>query len=128
MKFQPSTSALAAVALVAAGTLSIGAQQSPAGLSAKAGGAPRAATVTSTAATKVKTNSLTTIQGNALSSTNGPLNNVAVRLRDARFGTIVDTQVTDKSGLFAFKSLDPGSYIVEVMANDQPRCSQRASC
>ena len=42
-----------------------------------------------------------------------------VRLRDARFGRIVDNQRTDKSGLFSFKAIDPGSYIVEVMANDQ---------
>jgi hypothetical protein len=42
-----------------------------------------------------------------------------VRLRDARFGRIVDTQVTDKSGIFAFKVVDPGSYIVEMVANDQ---------
>ena len=119
MKFHPQTSALVAVTLIAAGTLSVSAQKTPAGLSAKAAGASRAATVTKTAVTKMKTDTLTTIQGNALNSTNGPLNDVAVRLRDARFGTIVDTQITDKSGLFAFKSIDPGSYIVEVMANDQ---------
>ena len=40
-------------------------------------------------------------------------------MRDARFGRIVDTQVTDKSGMFAFKAVDPGSYIVEIMSNDQ---------
>ena len=47
------------------------------------------------------------------------MSNVVVRLRDARFGRIVDTQVTDKSGLFEFKAIDPGSYIVEIVANDQ---------
>jgi SdrD B-like domain len=62
---------------------------------------------------------LTTILGNALDSTNGQLANVTVRLRDARFGRIVDTQYTDKSGMFAFKTLEPGSYIVEIIANDQ---------
>ena len=61
----------------------------------------------------------TTIQGNALDSTNGQMTNAIVRLRDARFGRIVDTQLTDKSGIFAFKAIDPGSYIVEIMANDQ---------
>ena len=61
----------------------------------------------------------TTIQGNALTSTNGHLANTTVRLRDARFGRIVDSQVTDKSGLFAFRNVDPGSYIVEVMGSDQ---------
>jgi hypothetical protein len=62
---------------------------------------------------------LTTILGNALDSTNGQLANVVVRLRDARFGRIVDTQYTDQSGMFAFKTLEPGSYIVEIIANDQ---------
>lgn len=61
----------------------------------------------------------TTIQGNALNSTNGSLPDSIVRLRDARFGRIVDTQVTDKSGLFAFRAVDPGSYIVEIVAPDQ---------
>ena len=60
----------------------------------------------------------TTIQGNALDSLNGQLPNVVVRLRDARFGQIVDRQLTDASGMFAFPSIDPGSYIVEVMAAD----------
>jgi hypothetical protein len=62
---------------------------------------------------------LTTIQGNALTSTNGSLPDSLVRLRDARFGRIVDTQLTDSSGLFAFKVLDPGSYVIEILsAND----------
>jgi hypothetical protein len=65
----------------------------------------------------VRTTSLTTIQGNALDATNGNLANVVVRLRDARFGRIVETELTDKSGLFAFRTLDPGSYIVELIGN-----------
>jgi hypothetical protein len=76
--------------------------------------------VTKAAIAKAKERALTTIQGNALSSTNGQMNNVVVRLRDARFGRIVDSQLTDKSGMFAFKAIDPGSYIVEIMSsNDQ---------
>jgi hypothetical protein len=62
---------------------------------------------------------LTTIQGNALDSTNGALPTTMVRLRDARLGRIVDTQLTDSTGMFAFKGVDPGSYIVEIMGNDQ---------
>src|SRR5579864_8952268 len=64
-------------------------------------------------------NNTTTIQGNALTSTNGPLSNSIVRLRDARFGGILDVQTTDKAGLFAFRGVEPVSYIVEVMAQDQ---------
>jgi hypothetical protein len=56
------------------------------------------------------------IQGNALTSTNASLPDSVVRLRDARFGRIVDTQLTDKAGLFAFKVLDPGSYVIEIVS------------
>ena len=60
-----------------------------------------------------------TIQGNALDCDQRPAGERTVRLRDARFGRIVDTQYTDQSGMFAFKSIEPGSYIVEIMANDE---------
>ena len=60
-----------------------------------------------------------TIQGNALTSTNGSLANATVRLRDARIGQIVETQMTDRSGIFAFRAVDPGSYIVEIVGQDQ---------
>src|SRR5262245_21003785 len=60
-----------------------------------------------------------TIQGNALSSTNGQLSNQPVRLRDVRFGRIIDTQVTDALGIFTFMGVDPGSYIVEIVGDDQ---------
>ena len=62
---------------------------------------------------------LTIIQGNALSSTNAALPDVAVRLRDARTGRIVAVTRTDKSGLFTFRPVDPGSYIVELVGDDQ---------
>jgi len=60
-----------------------------------------------------------TIQGNALTSTNGHLSDSLVRLRDARYGRIVGYQITDKAGLFAFRSVDPGIYLVEIMGPDQ---------
>lgn len=62
---------------------------------------------------------LSSIQGSATTSSNGQLGNVMVRLRDVRFGRIVESQVTDKAGAFAFKAVDPGSYIVEVMGADR---------
>jgi hypothetical protein len=62
---------------------------------------------------------LTIIQGNALSSTNAALPDVAVRLRDARTGRIVAATRTDKSGLFTFRPIDPGSYVVELVGEDQ---------
>jgi topoisomerase IA-like protein len=74
---------------------------------------------TTVAPPKTKQSAFTTIQGNALDSTNSPMSGALVRLRDARFGRIVDTQLTDKAGLFAFRSVEPGSYIVELLGKDQ---------
>ena len=56
-----------------------------------------------------------TIQGSALDSTSGILPDSPVRLRDARLGRIISTQRTDKSGVFEFRTVDPGSYIVELL-------------
>ncbi len=61
------------------------------------------------------TNVFSSIQGSALNSTNGSMPNTLMRLRDARFGRIVDRMLTDKSGLFAFRGIAPGSYVVEMM-------------
>jgi hypothetical protein len=100
-----------ALTLIAVCALPLAAQQPP----SSAGG-----TATKVLAGKPnKHYGLTVIQGNALDSTNGPLSNVLVRLRDARFGRIVDTQLTDKSGLFTFRGIEPGTYVVEIVANDQ---------
>ena len=60
-----------------------------------------------------------TIQGTALTSTNTFLANANVRLRDARFGQIVETQMTDQAGIFTFRTVDPGSYIVELLGQDR---------
>jgi hypothetical protein len=70
-------------------------------------------------AAEVRGTALTAIQGNVLTCTNGPQANVPVRLRDARSGHIVATQVADAAGLFAVHGAAPGSYIVEVMGSDQ---------
>ena len=108
--------AIATVSLVAASTFPLAAQQQIATAIAK-----RAAvsTVTWAALATAKEHAITVIHGNALTSTNGRLPDAAVRLRDARFGRIVDTQLTDKSGMFTFRSVDPGSYIVELTASDE---------
>jgi hypothetical protein len=66
----------------------------------------------------VRPNPFGAILGNALNSTNGALPNNMVRLRDARAGRIVETATTDKSGLFEFRTIDPGSYVVELVGND----------
>ena len=56
-----------------------------------------------------RSNVFTTIQGNALNSTNGVLSDTVVRLRDIRFGRVVEVTTTDKAGLFAFRAVDPGT-------------------
>src|SRR3954452_5390208 len=102
-----------AVVLIVVAGLSLGAQQQQQQTMNTATGAS-----TSIAVGKNRQQPLTTIQGNALDSTNVQMRGVLVRLRDARFGRIVDTQLTDKSGLFAFRAVEPGSYIVELLGND----------
>jgi len=109
-----------AIALVAVTTMPVIAQQSTST-------GPRAATPRSTAARATPrldapqllpgtpSNVFTTISGNALTPTNMSLSNAFVRLRNARMGQIVETLVTDESGLFAFRAVDPGSYIVEIV-------------
>ena len=62
---------------------------------------------------------LATIQGNATTSTNTSLANSVIRLRDARYGRIVNTTVTNRAGAFSFPGVDPGSYIVEIVGTNQ---------
>ena len=114
------TNFVIAVAFVAGGALQVAAEQAAPSATATA---PRAAAGDLKAAPKLppgaRANALTTIQGNALDSANHALPSGVVRLRDARLGRIVGTQVTDRSGLFTFRSVEPGSYIVEIMAADE---------
>jgi hypothetical protein len=56
-----------------------------------------------------------TIHGQARTSRNATLPNTLMRLRDARLGQPVATQVTDEMGVFAFPRVDPGSYVVELL-------------
>src|SRR5262245_22905203 len=64
---------------------------------------------------ETQVNVLTLIQGNALTATNAALADAPVRLRDVRSGRIVASTRTDRSGLFSFRPVDPGSYIVELV-------------
>ena len=108
--------ALAAASVMAVGTLSAGAQQ-PARIDPTRTVAR--AVPLSAAVSRARVTSIAMIQGNALDSTNGAMNDTVVRLRDARWGRIVDTQLTDKAGLFTFKAMDPGAYIVEMVAKNE---------
>lgn len=62
---------------------------------------------------------LTVIQGSALNAANDPMPGTLMRLRDARVGRVIETRLTDESGMFAFKVADPGSYIVELLGRDR---------
>jgi len=108
--------------LLIAASIHITAQQ-PSGLDTAAASKPRVASATKGTPQKMlpgtRPNALSVIQGNALNSTDGKLTSAIVRLRDARFGQIVATQMTDSSGLFTFPMLDPGSYIVEIIGPDE---------
>jgi hypothetical protein len=111
---------LVAIALVATGAIPLAAQSPVASAAGKA--AAKAAIhrgVAPNILPGTNESAFTLIQGNALSSSNGQLANSLVRLRDARLGGIVDSQVTDRSGLFAFRAVDPGNYVVELVGNDQ---------
>jgi hypothetical protein len=59
------------------------------------------------------------IKGNTIDSKDKALPHSRVRLRDASFGRIVDTQISDNTGLFAFRTVDPGPYVVELLGIDE---------
>jgi hypothetical protein len=59
------------------------------------------------------------VHGKALDSSDDSLAHSLVRLRDARTGHVLDTQVTDKNGLFSFFKVDPGFYLVELFDKSQ---------
>ena len=61
---------------------------------------------------------LSTIQGNALTSTNNPIPFATVRLRNAATGAVSPMQVTDGLGLYIFRQVDAGSYIVELVGSN----------
>lgn len=61
----------------------------------------------------------TSIEGSALRADSSKFAGALVRLRDARIGRIVQLQHADDDGLFRFKPIDRGSYIVELLANEK---------
>jgi len=99
---------------VMAGSAPIGAQQAGAGALAQL--VPNSYIVLP----ETKPGLSSTIQGTAINWSNGALPNTNIRLRNARLGRVVETVMTDQGGAFQFRSVDPGSYVVEMMsaAND----------
>ena len=107
--------------IIATTALGVGAQQParPFSTASARAGVPSGSAAMPRLLPGTRSNVFAIIQGNALTSTYGVLPNAIVRLRDARAGGILDTQLTDKSGLFAFRPIDPGAYIIEIVGNDQ---------
>ena len=62
---------------------------------------------------------LATVRGKAVTANGAVLRNARVRLRDARLGRIVNTELSDQAGAFSFNSLDPGNYVVELVGVNQ---------
>jgi hypothetical protein len=93
------TLGICALALLA---VSVRAQQPPAGI--LPGTSPKA---------------FATILGIAVDASNNRLPDRELRLRDARRGHVVARTVTDREGSFAYRLIDPGSYVVELLGRDQ---------
>jgi Flp pilus assembly protein CpaB len=75
--------------------------------------------VTAARRAAVRATALSTILGNALNWSNGTLPDTPVRVRDLQTGSIVSSALTDKVGVYAFKALDPGNYVVEIVGADK---------
>jgi hypothetical protein len=58
------------------------------------------------------------IEGRALTATSAPLPGATVRLRDARTGRAVAVATANEAGAFSFRTVDPGSYIIELLGGD----------
>lgn len=61
----------------------------------------------------------TAVEGSVLKADSTRFAGALVRLRDARLGRAVLTQHADRDGLFRFRPLDRGSYIVELLADEK---------
>ena len=62
---------------------------------------------------------LVNITGTARDTANGPLPNARLRLRDARSGHIASYTNADNAGVFSFEAVDPGTYVVEILGDNQ---------
>jgi hypothetical protein len=61
----------------------------------------------------------TTVEGSVVKADSRRFAGALVRLREARIGRIVLTQQADADGLFRFRPVDRGSYIVELLADEK---------
>jgi hypothetical protein len=80
---------------------------------------PSADRTTQTVLPGTPARAFTTVHGNALDSGGRMLPHAPLRLRDARVGRIVASQFSDNAGIFAFAAVDPGSYVIELLAAER---------
>jgi hypothetical protein len=59
-----------------------------------------------------------TLSGTARSSSGEPIEDCTVQLRDVMTGQLAGTTRCDRAGAFLFTSLNPGSYVVEIVNAD----------
>ena len=57
------------------------------------------------------------IEGKVVGATDSPMPRASVRLRDMRTGKIADSKRADEAGRFAFRGVDPGNYVVELLSD-----------
>ena len=79
----------------------------------------RLAVIQGTAMRPVKDDAAMSAASAETVSDTGGLPNTTVRLRDIRYGRLVGTQVTDSTGAFMFRNVEPGSYLVELVGTNQ---------
>jgi hypothetical protein len=60
-----------------------------------------------------------TISGNAVTAVKGQTSRSRVQLRDTQTGRIIANSTTDKSGAFTFDNVKPGTYLVEVLGENE---------
>ncbi len=57
------------------------------------------------------------IEGKVVDARDKPIPRASVRLRDVRTGKIADLKRADDVGRFAFRGVDPGNYVVELLSD-----------
>jgi len=70
-------------------------------------------------AAQLPSSPLALISGRVLTAYGQSVPDAPVRLRDARDARVLDTQITKKEGEFAFRPVDGGTYIIEVIGENR---------
>ena len=104
--------ALTCVSMAAANDRPVKPTAAPAGASSGSTAAPAGATRVRGASFGVRS---TSILGNAWNIDNSPIPNARLRLRNVVSGKIAAVTTANEGGQFSFESIEPGSYVVELL-------------